>query len=104
MRVRMKIDVSGSRDGQAWPKRGETFEVSDAEGADLCSSGLAEPVADSGGDVEKAVPADDAEKRVLTKESAGAVAPGSDEKKEPAPAPAKKAAAKRAPAKPAESK
>jgi hypothetical protein len=65
MRVRMKTDVSGSRDGQAWPKRGETFEVSDAEGADLCASGMAEPVADGDENVEKAVPGD-SDKRALT--------------------------------------
>jgi hypothetical protein len=41
MRVRMKTDVSGSRDGQPWPKRGESFEVSDAEGADLSPSPMA---------------------------------------------------------------
>lgn len=98
MRVRMKIDVSGSRDGQSWPKRGEAFDVSDVEGADLCASGLAEPVADSGGDVEKAVPVDDAEERALTTETAAAVTPGAE--RESSPAPAKKAAAKRAPAKP----
>lgn len=65
MRVRMKTDVSGSRDGQPWPKRGETFEVSDAEGVDLCASGMAEPVADGDQDVEKAVPGD-SDKRALT--------------------------------------
>jgi hypothetical protein len=94
----MKIEVSGSRDGQPWPKRGETLDVSDAEGAGLCSSGLAVPVADSDDDAQKAVPADDAEKRVLTTESAAAVTPGGDENK--GSAPAKKAAAKRASAKP----
>lgn len=100
MRVRMKIDVSGSRDGQPWPKRGETLDVSDSEGADLCSSGLAEPATDSGGDVEKAVPANDAEKRALTTENSSAVT-SDGEKKSPEAAPAKKTAAKRTPAKPA---
>jgi hypothetical protein len=65
MRVRMKTEVSGSRDGQPWPKRGETFEVSDSEGAELCASGMAEPVADGDKDVEKAVPGD-SDKRALT--------------------------------------
>src|SRR5690242_20759247 len=99
MRVRMKAEVSGARNGVAWPKRGETFDVSDSEGADLCSSGLAEPVADSERDVEKAVPAEDAEERALTTENSAAVTPSAPEEK---PAPAKKAAAKRSPAKPAE--
>lgn len=65
MRVRMKTDVSGSRDGQAWPKRGETMEVSDAEGADLCASGMAEPVGDKDRDVETAA-GDNSERRALT--------------------------------------
>jgi hypothetical protein len=102
MRVRMKIEVSGARNGVAWPKRGETLEVSDAEGADLCSSGLAEPVADSDGDVEKAVPAEDAEERALTTENSAAVTPSASEEKPPAPA--KKTAAKRTSAKPTEGK
>jgi hypothetical protein len=102
MRVRMKMEVSGARNGVAWPKRGETFDVSDSEGADLCASGLAEPVADSDGDVEKAVPAEDAEERALTTENSAAVTPGASEEKPSASA--KKTAAKRAPAKPAEGK
>lgn len=98
MRVRMKTDISGSRDGESWPQRGETLEVSDDEGADLCASGLAEPAADKDHDVEKAVPSDDSEKRALTTESAAAVKPSpAEEKPEP---PAKKTAAKRTSAKP----
>ncbi|WP_208030867.1 hypothetical protein [Streptomyces cyanogenus] len=54
--------MSGSRDGQPWPKRGEAFDVSDEEGASLCASGIAEPVGDKDRDVERAVPGD-AEKR-----------------------------------------
>lgn len=46
MRVRMKVDVSGSRDGQDWPPRGGVIEVPEQEGAELCRSGMAEPVAE----------------------------------------------------------
>lgn len=46
MKVRMKVDMSGTRNGQQWPARGETVEVGDGEGADLCAAGLAEPVAE----------------------------------------------------------
>lgn len=99
MHVRMKIDVSGSRDGEPWPKRGEAFEVADAEGADLCASGLATPVVES--DVEKAVEADDSEQRTLTKEKSSAVTAGAVESNQPGPV--KKAPAKRAPAKPTQS-
>lgn len=64
MRVRMKVDVSGVRDGQPWPPRGETVEVGDQEGADLCAAGMAEPVAED--QVEKAVPPEP-EKRATRK-------------------------------------
>lgn len=104
MKVKMKIDVSGSRNGQPWPARGETVELPDAEGADLCAAGMAEPVSNRKSTVEKAVPDDDSEKREdedegaktpLTTESAPAVA------KKTTP-PAKKAtpAKKTTPAKP----
>ncbi|MFD0902337.1 hypothetical protein [Actinomadura sediminis] len=46
MKVRMKVAVSGTRNGRPWPHPGEVVELSDAEGADLCASGVAEPVAE----------------------------------------------------------
>lgn len=46
MRVRMTGTVSGSRNGVDWPARGEELELPDDEGALLCQSGIAEPVAD----------------------------------------------------------
>lgn len=54
MRVRMKAEVSGTRDGRSWPPRGETVELPDDEGAQLCASGIAEPVATD--DTETATP------------------------------------------------
>ncbi|MCX3064208.1 hypothetical protein [Streptomyces beihaiensis] len=63
MKIRMKAEVSGARNGRPWPRRGGIVDVSDAEGADLCASGIAEPVADAAGDVETAIPATDAEQR-----------------------------------------
>ncbi|MGW4886911.1 hypothetical protein [Streptomyces murinus] len=64
MKIRMKTDVSGSRDGQPWPRRGSTLEVPDAEGADLCKAGIAEPVAKKDAEaVEKATPPDAEEQR-----------------------------------------
>ena len=63
MKIRMKADISGSRNGQPWPRRGEIATLPKGEAADLCAAGLAEPVADQDGDVEKAVPGDDSEKR-----------------------------------------
>lgn len=46
MNVRMKVQISGQRDGQRWPDIGKELTVSDAEGADLCAQGYAEPVAE----------------------------------------------------------
>lgn len=46
MRVRMKVDMSGTRNGERWPARGGELVVPDAEGADLCTQGLADPVAE----------------------------------------------------------
>ena len=55
----MKVQVSGSRDGVRWPEIGEELTVPDAEGADLCAQGYAEPVA--------AMPAQAAERRPTAK-------------------------------------
>lgn len=45
MKVRMKAEVSGSRNGRPWPRPGEEITVPDDEGKDLCAAGIAEPVA-----------------------------------------------------------
>lgn len=50
----MKVTVSGTRDGVAWPARGGVLEVDDNEGAALCAAGMADPVKDDR--VETAVP------------------------------------------------
>jgi hypothetical protein len=56
MRVKLKSDVSGTRDGQPWPARGEEVDLPDDEGAALCAAGMAEPVAvKASGQAEKAV-------------------------------------------------
>jgi hypothetical protein len=94
----MKADISGSRNGQLWPKRGEVMELPDDEAADLCAAGLAEPVAKKDADVETAVPADTSEKRQEPKpeqqpEKASPVTT------ESAPAAAKKTAARKTAAK-----
>ena len=45
MRVRLLTVLTGTRDGVPWPPRGGEIDVPDAEGADLCAVGFAEPVA-----------------------------------------------------------
>ncbi|MGH3439998.1 MAG: hypothetical protein ACRDRN_26585 [Sciscionella sp.] len=71
MKVRMKVEMSGARNGVLWPKRGGVIDLPDAEAADMCRAKLAEPVAEKE-PVEKAVPPK-AEARALTTESASAV-------------------------------
>lgn len=46
MKIVMKRQISGTRDGLDWPAPGEPMDVPDAEGADLCALGMAEPVAE----------------------------------------------------------
>ena len=45
MKIRMKVQMSGTRNGELWPAVGEIVELSDAEGAKYCANGTAEPVA-----------------------------------------------------------
>lgn len=52
MQVRMKVHVSGTRNGQEWPPRGSVVDLPDAEAADYCRTGMAEPVSTFGADVE----------------------------------------------------
>ena len=42
MLVKMNVTISGTRNGQAWPQRGETVELPDAEATELVAAGLAE--------------------------------------------------------------
>lgn len=49
----MKVYISGTRNGEAWPAPGGEVDLPDQEGAKLCASGLATPVRDDDGDVEK---------------------------------------------------
>lgn len=65
MRVKMKVSVSGARDGQSWPAVGEELDLPDEEAAQYCTAGLAVPVPDDG--VETAVPStEDVETRELS--------------------------------------
>lgn len=43
MLVRMKVHVSGTRNGLRWPPVGDVVELPDSEGARLCAAGLAVP-------------------------------------------------------------
>lgn len=47
MRIRMTVEMSGTRNGVPWPKRGETTELPTAEAAHLVAAGIAEQVPDA---------------------------------------------------------
>lgn len=49
----MKVQVSGTRDGQDWPAPGDELDVTDDEAVSLLNAGLAVPVEKS--EPEKAV-------------------------------------------------
>ncbi|MDX2705808.1 hypothetical protein PV350_23530 [Streptomyces sp. PA03-6a] len=52
MKIRMKVQVSGTRDGAEWPRAGHMVDLPDAEAAELCAAGLAVPA--PGDEVETA--------------------------------------------------
>ncbi|MFG3180058.1 hypothetical protein ACGFZC_34070 [[Kitasatospora] papulosa] len=69
MKVRMKVTVSGTRDGEPWPEKGKTVDLPDAEARQLLAGGLAEEpdaeAADASPQVEEAT-APPAETATLT--------------------------------------
>lgn len=46
MKIRMKVQMSGTRNGQRWPKAGETADIPTGEALHLVASGIAEEVTD----------------------------------------------------------
>ena len=61
MKVRIVNRPSGLFNGRDWPEVGEVFDVDDHVGADMCASGIGEPVVED--ETEKAVPRKKAETR-----------------------------------------
>lgn len=77
MKVRLKVTISGSRDGKPWPQYGSVVDLPADEAAAMCQTGSAEPYTSSDDDVETRPDAAPAETRTpLTTHSAGAVVPG----------------------------
>lgn len=56
MRIRMKIALSGLRNGQPWPAVGQTTELPTGEAQHLVASGIAEEVPDGPPAEETATP------------------------------------------------
>lgn len=55
MKVRMRDQLQGTRNGVRWPSPGTVIELPDGEAVDLCSQNVAEPVAEVAARVEKKV-------------------------------------------------
>lgn len=55
MKVKMKIWISGTRNGEAWPAPGVEIDLPDGEAAKLCANGSALPVRSDEDDVETRV-------------------------------------------------
>jgi len=60
VKIRMKEQITGTRDSVRWPAPGEEIDLPDSEAMDLCSIGAAVPVPED--KAEKAV-APEPEKR-----------------------------------------
>ena len=44
MKIRMRVLITGTHDGEDWPSVGGTAEVPDDEGKHLIAGGMADPV------------------------------------------------------------
>lgn len=56
MRIRMRVSISGTHDGQDWPPIGGVADVSDVEAESLIAAGFAVEVSGTDGPVEASTP------------------------------------------------
>lgn len=56
MKIKMTAQLTGTRNGVAWPAPGETVDLPSGEAVKLCEAGLAEPVESRKANVETATP------------------------------------------------
>lgn len=71
MRIRMTVEMSGTRNGVPWPKRGDVAELPTAEAAHLVAAGIAVAVPDEA-PVETATAPEPEAPAVLAAEDASA--------------------------------
>ena len=57
MKIRLKTEITGLRNGVPWPAVGETMELPDNEAAEMCAAGHGEPVAEKAQDKAEKRPA-----------------------------------------------
>lgn len=82
MRIRMKVSVSGTRNGEPWPAKGGTVELPQDEAKNLVAIGLAVEADDE----ESGEPAEENAQAPADAETA---APRKPSPRKPAPKPAK---------------
>lgn len=46
MKIKMREQITGNRNGQYWPAPGQEIDLPEHEAAKLCAAGSAEPVVD----------------------------------------------------------
>ncbi|MFI6861783.1 hypothetical protein ACIBKZ_18105 [Streptomyces sp. NPDC050421] len=78
MRIRMKVTLSGTRNGEDWPPAGEIADIPTGEAQHLIASGIAEDAAGRKGQlpkVETAVAPNTAETRGTARKAAAPKTP-----------------------------
>ena len=46
MKVRLRVNLTGTRNGEAWPPKGAEMELPEAEAQDMIRGGMAEAITD----------------------------------------------------------
>lgn len=82
MRVRMRVEVSGTRNGEPWPAKGDIVELPKEEAANLLAIGLAVETDDE-------EPQEVAEENAAAPDDAETATPRKASPRKPAPKPAK---------------
>lgn len=67
MKVKLNVGLTGTRNGEDWPAKGEVVDLPDAEAVDMLNAGLALPVKD---EAEQATAQPDDAERAVAKRPA----------------------------------
>ncbi|MEY4373220.1 MAG: hypothetical protein RL219_1989 [Actinomycetota bacterium] len=59
MKIRMKVDISGTRNGEPWPAQGEIIDLPDDEAQSLIDNNMAEAVAKTKAETAAVEPAEE---------------------------------------------
>jgi hypothetical protein len=59
MKIRMKVDISGTRNGEPWPARGEVIDLPTDEAQSLIDSNMAEAITKAKAETAAVEPAEE---------------------------------------------